>query len=70
MAEENKPQVEIQEFEPTVVEANGFGLYQFRPPAPGTATLRPYGLCSGQFTVPDDFDEPLPEDIMNLYEGQ
>ena len=21
---------------------------------------RPFGLCAGEFTVPDDFDEPLP----------
>ncbi len=23
---------------------------------------RPAGLCAGEFTVPDDFNEPLPED--------
>lgn len=23
--------------------------------------LRPVGLCAGRFTVPDDFDSPLPE---------
>lgn len=23
--------------------------------------LRPYGLARGEFTVPDDFDDPLPE---------
>ncbi len=22
---------------------------------------RPYGLCAGEFTVPDDFDSPLPQ---------
>ncbi|BAW97619.1 hypothetical protein NIES970_25730 [[Synechococcus] sp. NIES-970] len=22
--------------------------------------LRPFGLCEGEFIVPDDFDEPLP----------
>ena len=32
--------------------------------------LRPYGLCEGEFTVPDDFDEPLPEDILNSFEGK
>jgi hypothetical protein len=25
--------------------------------------LRPFGVCAGEFTVPDDFDVPLPEDI-------
>jgi antitoxin (DNA-binding transcriptional repressor) of toxin-antitoxin stability system len=27
--------------------------------------LRPFGLCAGEFTVPDDFDAPLPEDLLN-----
>lgn len=30
--------------------------------------LRPYALCAEEFTVPDDFDEPLPEEIIKLFE--
>ncbi|WP_414545053.1 type II toxin-antitoxin system Phd/YefM family antitoxin [Nostoc sp. CCY0012] len=30
---------------------------------------RPFGLCAGEFTVPDDFDAPLPEDMLNAFEG-
>ncbi len=30
--------------------------------------LRPFGLCSGEFIVPEDFDDPLPEDILNAFE--
>jgi antitoxin (DNA-binding transcriptional repressor) of toxin-antitoxin stability system len=30
--------------------------------------LRPFGFCAGEFTVPDDFDEPLSEDILNAFE--
>ena len=30
---------------------------------------RPYGIAAGMFTVPDDFDDPLPEDILRLFEG-
>jgi antitoxin (DNA-binding transcriptional repressor) of toxin-antitoxin stability system len=25
------------------------------------------GLCKGEFTVPDDFDAPLPEDILDAF---
>ncbi len=32
--------------------------------------LRPFGLCAGEFTVPDDFDAPLPEDIVSAFEGK
>lgn len=31
---------------------------------------RPFGLCKGEFTVPDDFDAPLPEDILKAFEGK
>jgi hypothetical protein len=27
-------------------------------------------LCAGEFTVPDDFDAPLPEDILNSFEAK
>ena len=30
--------------------------------------LRPYGLCEGEFTVPDNFNAPLPEDILDDFE--
>lgn len=33
-------------------------------------TLRPFGLCAGEFTVPDDFDDPLPEEILKEFEGK
>ena len=31
--------------------------------------LRPYGLAKGEFSVPDDFDAPLPDDILDDFEG-
>jgi antitoxin (DNA-binding transcriptional repressor) of toxin-antitoxin stability system len=38
-------------------------------PASG-GSLRPFGLCAGEFTVPGDFDEPLPESVLKEFEGQ
>lgn len=32
--------------------------------------LRPFGLCAGEFTVPDDFDAPLLKEIVNAFEGR
>lgn len=29
---------------------------------------RPSGLCKGEFSVPDDFDAPLPDDILSEFE--
>ena len=31
---------------------------------------RPIGLAKGQFTVPDDFNAPLPEDVLQAFEGK
>jgi hypothetical protein len=31
---------------------------------------RPFGLCKGEFSVPDDFDAPLPENIIKEFEGR
>ena len=30
---------------------------------------RPYALCKGEFIVPSDFDESLPEDILQDFEN-
>ena len=31
--------------------------------------LRPFGLGRGEFNVPDDFDAPLPEQVIREFEG-
>jgi len=43
---------------------------EVKPVCPPEPQLRPVGLCSGEFTVPADFDEPLPESILKEFEGQ
>ena len=30
---------------------------------------RPFGLAKGEFVVPDDFDAPLPDEILDGFEG-
>jgi antitoxin (DNA-binding transcriptional repressor) of toxin-antitoxin stability system len=32
-----------------------------------TKPPRPRGLCEGEFVVPDDFNDPLPEEIISLF---
>ena len=39
-------------------------------PMPPEKTQRVLGVFRGQFTVPDDFDAPLPEDLLRLFEGR
>jgi antitoxin (DNA-binding transcriptional repressor) of toxin-antitoxin stability system len=39
-------------------------------PITSSPQLQPFGLCKGEFTVPDDFDDPLPKDLLRAFEGK
>jgi prevent-host-death family protein len=39
-------------------------------PVPAEGTTRKLGLFRGQMTIPDDFDAPLPTDILDAFEGK
>jgi prevent-host-death family protein len=51
-----------------VVTTAGKPLAEIRPVATPGPYFRPFGLAAGQFTVPDDFDAPLPEQIFREFE--
>ena len=63
--------------EPVLFERDGRVVAEVRRVAEAADTkqttgarLRPMGLAKGLFTVPDDFDKPLPDDILDLFEGR
>jgi ubiquitin len=59
----------IQEL-PQLTEDLAAQILTFLRSAQATQVLpRPYGLCAGEFTLPDDFDAPLPEDILQAFEN-
>ena len=37
-------------------------------PLSGESGLRPFGLAKGEFVVPDDFDAPLPPDVLAAFQ--
>lgn len=42
---------------------------EVRPAGPRRRSKpRPFGLCRDEFRVPDDFDAPLPDDILDAFE--
>jgi len=41
-------------------------IAEIKPVASQGRKLRPFGLCAGEFTVPADFDAPLPDTIDEL----
>ena len=53
-----------------VVIRDGHPVAELRPITMSGLNPRPYGLAVGAFVVPDDFDDPLPNDILREFEGQ
>lgn len=60
----------VEAGESFVITQAGKPLAEVKPILSGSQSLRPFGLCAGEFVVPDDFDDPLPESILQVFEGQ
>ena len=60
----------VEAGETLLIVRAGKPVAEVKPVITSVETLRPFGLCAGEFTVPDDFDAPLPEDILNAFEGK
>ncbi|MFN6572565.1 type II toxin-antitoxin system Phd/YefM family antitoxin [Dendronalium sp. ChiSLP03b] len=45
-------------------------IAELKPIINNNKQLRPFGLCAGEFTVTNDFDSLLPEEILNAFEGR
>lgn len=43
---------------------------ELRPVHKRRKTLRPWGLYKGQITISDDFNDPLPDDILRAFNGE
>ena len=59
----------VEAGERLVVSRDGRPVAELRPVAPALRGPRPIGLAAGEFTVPDDFDAPLPDDLLRAFEG-
>jgi prevent-host-death family protein len=60
----------VEDGETIIIIRTGKPVAEVKPLISRTESLRPFGLCAGEFTVPDDFDAPLPEDIVKAFEGK
>ena len=61
----------VEKGETITITRHGAAIAQLQPVAPlRPKGLRPWGLYEGQFTVPDNFNDPLPEDELELWEGK
>jgi antitoxin (DNA-binding transcriptional repressor) of toxin-antitoxin stability system len=53
-----------------LIVESGRVFAEVKPVAPTGTTKRPVGLCAGEFVVPGDFDDPLPDNVLNAFEGR
>ncbi len=53
-----------------VVVRGGRPVAELRPIPAAQPGSRPFGLYTGTFTVPDDFDAPLSEEILRDFAGR
>ena len=60
----------VEDGETIIILKDGKPKAEIKPVITAKQKLRPFGLCSGDFVVPDDFDEPLPEEIIREFEGK
>ncbi|HJT31996.1 MAG TPA: hypothetical protein VJ783_08065 [Pirellulales bacterium] len=60
----------IEAGESLLVVRGDVAIAKIQPVSPVRNLPRPFGLAAGEFTVPDDFDQPLPDEIVTLFEGE
>jgi prevent-host-death family protein len=58
---------QVQAGETVIVTQAGTPVAEIKPPL---SQQRPFGLAKGEFVVPNDFDEPLPEHILDEFESR
>jgi len=59
----------VEAGETVIIMRTGKPIAELKPVAAPAEAWRPFGLCAGEFRVPEDFDAPLPEDILKAFEG-
>ena len=55
--------------EEIVISRNGRPVARLCPLEPRKRNTVKFGLLKGQFEVPEDFDAPLPDELLRLFEG-
>lgn len=58
----------VENGETLILMSSDRPVAELRPIPPEASTVRPFGLCAGEFSVPDDFDAPLPAEILSEFE--
>ncbi len=55
----------VEKGETLVIVQASKPVAEVKPIGADTTILRPFGLCAGEFRVPNDFDAPLPDNLLD-----
>jgi antitoxin (DNA-binding transcriptional repressor) of toxin-antitoxin stability system len=55
----------VEAGETLLVLRDDHAIAEIKPVSGPVPLCRPFGLCAGEFKVPPEFDDPLPEDILH-----
>lgn len=61
---------QVEAGETVIIESGGRPIAEIRPIKSRSSRMRPFGLCAGEFEVPEDFDAPLPEEVLRTFEAR
>jgi antitoxin (DNA-binding transcriptional repressor) of toxin-antitoxin stability system len=60
----------LQSGESIIIMQESHAIAELSPAKNTSIVQRPFALCQQDFIVPDNFDEPLPNDILDAFEGK
>jgi len=60
----------VEAGETIVLMRHGKPVAELHPVLKVRSDPRPFGLCAGEFEVPEDFNAPLPEELLAAFEGR
>jgi prevent-host-death family protein len=60
----------VEDGEAVTITRHNVPVAEIRAVAKPNTGPRPWGLGKGAFVVPDDFNEPLPDDLLAAFEGR
>jgi prevent-host-death family protein len=60
----------VEHGEAVTITRHNVPVAEIRAVARPEESPRPWGLAAGVFDVPDDFDAPLPDDLLDAFEGR
>ncbi len=59
----------VSQGEGVIIAKAGKPVARLMPLAAPKRTIK-FGVLAGQISVPDDFDAPLPDELLDLFEGK